>query len=166
MLDICHRKCRRWFRDLEAESFHLQNWPWFGGVSDVDGSTTKRRSKRFHRERSRSDVFAVEIAKNHLSLLLNRVSISPNILFAVCDSNGAENMNTTYKPCCRPYSTRSYALLYVNFALLRDYCDRLRLEWFVANTCWSQKARNFTAAAPFELLSSFCARCLHMICPH
>ena len=29
----------------------------------------KRRSKRFHRERSRSGVFALEIAKNHLSLL-------------------------------------------------------------------------------------------------
>ena len=42
----------------------------------------KRWSKRFHRERSRSGVFALEIAKNHLSLLYKSSLHFTNIL---CD---------------------------------------------------------------------------------
>ena len=41
----------------------------------------KRRSKRFHRERSRSDVFTLEIAKTHLSLLYKSSLHFTNILF-------------------------------------------------------------------------------------
>ena len=42
-----------------------------------------RRSKMFRRERSRSDVFALEIAKKHLSLLYKSSFHFTNILFMV-----------------------------------------------------------------------------------